>query len=65
VENDRSRFFKTFIGGVLLITVMVFLGNAIQNIRGYLLPQGLCMGSLLSVILVPLVPGRAEDRLPA
>lgn len=54
MENNRSRFFKTSIGGVLLITVMVFFGNAIQNIRGYLLPQGLYMGSLLLVILVPL-----------
>lgn len=54
VENDRSRFVKTFIGGVLLITVMAFLGTAIQNIRGYPLPQGLCLGGLLLVILVPL-----------
>lgn len=64
VENDRNRFIKTFIGGVLLITVMVFLSNAIQNIRGYPLPQGLCMGSLLLVILVPLfLIGQKTARL--
>ena len=54
VENDRNRFVKTFIGGVLLITIAVFLSNAIQNIRGYPLPQGLCAGGLLLIILVPL-----------
>lgn len=54
VENDRNRFVKTFIGGVLLITVMVFLSNAIQDIRGYSLPQGLCLGSFLLILFVPL-----------
>jgi len=54
VENDRRRFFRTLIGWALLITVMFFLGNAIQNIRGYFLPQGLCIGSLLLAVLVPL-----------
>lgn len=54
VEDDRGRFIKTFAGGVLLIVVMVGLGSAIQNIRGYSLPQGLCTGALLLIVFVPL-----------
>jgi uncharacterized membrane protein len=54
VDNDRNRFIKTLIGGVLLIAVMIALSNAIQHIRGYSLPQGLCMGSLLLLVLIPL-----------
>lgn len=54
VENDRSRFIKTFIGAIALIAVMGMLGNAIQDIRGFSLPQGLCTASLLMVIFVPL-----------
>jgi hypothetical protein len=54
VDNDRNRFIRTLAGGILLITVMVFLGNAIQNIQGYSLPQGLCTGSLLLVVFLPL-----------
>jgi len=33
---------------------MVLLGNAIQHSKGYSLPQGLCMGILLLIVLVPL-----------
>lgn len=54
VDNDRGRFIKTIIGGIAAITVMVLLGNAIQNSKGYALPQGLCMGILLLIVLVPL-----------
>ena len=54
VDNDRNRFIKTLVGGGLLITVMIALSNAIQHIRGYSLPQGLCTGSLLLIVLVPL-----------
>jgi hypothetical protein len=54
VKNDRNRFIKTFIGGGLLIAVLIVLGNAIQNIRNYSLPQGLCTGILLLIVLVPL-----------
>jgi len=38
VNNDRNTFVKTLTGSVLLITAMIFLSNAIQNIRGYSLP---------------------------
>jgi len=54
VENDRNRFIKTLVGGVALIVVMVTLGNAIQNTRGFSLPQGLCTGILLLILFVPL-----------
>ena len=54
VKNDHNRFIKTFIGGGLLIAILIVLGNAIQNIRNYSLPQGLCTGILLLVVLVPL-----------
>ncbi len=54
VENDRNRFIKTFIGGGILIMALIVLSNAIQNIRGYSLPQGLCTGTLLLIVLVPL-----------
>jgi len=54
VDNDRGRFTKTLIGAIAAIVVMVLLGNAIQHSKGYSLPQGLCMGILLLIVLVPL-----------
>lgn len=54
VEGDRGRFIKIFIGGALLIAAMVGLSVAIQHVRGYSLPQGLCTGALLLVVWVPL-----------
>jgi hypothetical protein len=54
VNNDCNRFVEILAGSVLLITAMAFLSDAIQNTRGYSLPQGLWPGSLLLVIFVPL-----------
>jgi len=54
VDNDRNRFIRIFIGGTLLIVVLVVLGNAIQNIRGYSIPNGICIGILLLIVFVPL-----------
>lgn len=54
VDNDRGRFIKTLIGGIAAIAVIVLLGNAIQHSKGYALPQGLCPGILLLIVLVPL-----------
>lgn len=54
VDNNRGQFIKTLLGGILLIAAMFTLGNAIQNTRGYSLPQGLCTGILLLLVLVPL-----------
>jgi len=53
VDRDPGRFAKSFIGGIAAITVMLILGNGIQNIRGYSLPAGLCTGILLLTILAP------------
>jgi hypothetical protein len=64
VENDRGRFIKILIGGALLIAVLVGLSIAIQNVRGYSLPQGLCTGALLLVVWVPLfLAGQKTARL--
>ena len=54
VEKDLSRFIKTLLGGVVLLFAMVQLGNAIQGIRNYSLPQGVCMGILILLVLAPL-----------
>jgi len=54
VDNDRGRFIKTLIGAIAAIAVIVLLGNAIQHSKGYSLPQGLCTGILLLIVLVPL-----------
>ena len=54
VDNQRAQFFKTLIAGILVIAAMLALGNAIQNIRGYSLPQGVCTGILLLIVFVPL-----------
>lgn len=54
VDNDRPLFIKTFVGGVLVVAAMVTLGNAIQNIRGFSLPSGLCTGLLLLMVYAPL-----------
>jgi hypothetical protein len=54
VDNDRRRFITTLAGGILVIAVAVVLSNAIQNVRGYSLPQGLCTGVLLLLVFVPL-----------
>jgi hypothetical protein len=54
VDNDRGHFIRSLIIGVAAIAVMVMIGNAIQHTQGYPLPQGLCMGILLLIVLVPL-----------
>ena len=54
VDQDLSRFIKTLLGGVVLLFAMVQLGNAIQGIRNYSLPQGVCMGILILLVLAPL-----------
>jgi hypothetical protein len=43
INNDRGRFIRVLIVGI-----------AIQHTQGYPLPQGLCMGILLLIVLVPL-----------
>ncbi len=54
IDNDRGRFFKTLMIGIAAIAVLLWLGNTIEHSPGYALPQGLCMGTLLLIVLVPL-----------
>jgi len=54
VDNDLGRFIKTLIAGIIAIAVMLFLGNTMQHSLNYPLPQGLCPGILLLIVLVPL-----------
>jgi hypothetical protein len=54
IDHDRGRFIKTLVVGIAMIVGMVLLGNAIQHTKGYPLPQGLCVGILLLIVLVPL-----------
>ena len=54
VDQDRQRFIKTLLVGVAAIAVMVVVGSIFQNTTGFPLPQGLCVGLLLLIVLVPL-----------
>jgi uncharacterized membrane protein len=54
VDRDRERFIKTLIGGIAAIAAMVVVGSVIQNTTGFPLPQGLCIGILILIVLVPL-----------
>ena len=50
VNNDRAKFIRAFVVGAIALTVAVLLGSLIQNTRGYSLPQGVCMGSLVTAV---------------
>ena len=54
VDKDRGRFIKTLIIGGAAIAAVIVLGTMLQNTTGFPLPQGLCMGILLLIVLVPL-----------
>ena len=54
VNNETRRFVKTLIGGIAAIVVLVLIGNVIQNSTSISLPQGVCPGALLLVVIVPL-----------
>ena len=54
VDRDRGRFIKTLIVGIAGIAVLIVLGSIFQNTTGFPLPQGLCIGILLLIVLVPL-----------
>ena len=54
VDQDRERFIKTLIVGIAAVAAMVVLGTILQKTTGFPLPQGLCMGMLLLIVLVPL-----------
>ena len=59
VNNDKAKFFRAFVFGAIALTVAVLLGSLIQNTRGYSLPQGVCMGSLVTAVAAVLfISGR-------
>ena len=47
VGNNWLRFVLFFVVNSLVIFIAILLGNNIQNVREYTLPQGLCTGTLL------------------
>jgi len=54
VDHDRERFFKSLIIGIAAIAATVVLGVMLQRTTGFPLPQGVCLGILLLIVLVPL-----------
>jgi hypothetical protein len=54
VNRDRERFLKTLIIGIAAIVALIVVGNILQSTIGFPLPQGLCIGILLLIVLVPL-----------
>lgn len=54
VDQDRERFIKTLIIGIAAIAAIIVVGTIFQNTTGFPLPQGLCIGILLLLVLVPL-----------
>jgi hypothetical protein len=50
VDNDWKKFILYFIGSGVVIFIALLMGNNIQGVREYTLPQGLCTGSLLLII---------------
>lgn len=54
VDNDWAKFLQYFIGGGLAIAVAIVMGNNIQALQVYTLPQGICTGSLLVIIYAAL-----------
>ena len=54
VGQDRGRFIRTFIIGVAVIAALIAVGTVFQTTTGFPLPQGVCIGTLLLFVLVPL-----------
>ena len=54
VDRDRERFIKTLIIGIAAMAALIVLGTVFQNTTGFPLPQGVCIGVLLLIVLVPL-----------
>ena len=51
VRNNWLRFILFFVVYSLVIFGAILVGNNIQNVREYTLPQGICTGTLLLGIL--------------
>lgn len=54
VDQDRGRFVKTLVIGIAAIAALVVVGTIFQNTTGFPMPQGVCIGLLLLIVLVPL-----------
>ena len=54
VGQDRGRFIKTLLVGIAAIAASIVVGTLFQNTTGFPLPQGVCTGILLLIVLVPL-----------
>src|SRR5215216_6771908 len=50
VTNNWPRFILFFVVNSLVIVTAILVGNNIQMVREYTLPQGVCTGTLLLVI---------------
>lgn len=57
VNQDRSRFIRTLLIGIAAIVAMVLIGIILQKTTGFPLPQGVCIGILVLIVLVPLFLG--------
>jgi hypothetical protein len=54
VDHDRGRFLKALTVGIAAILAVLVVGILLQNTTDFPLPQGLCPGILLLIVLVPL-----------
>ena len=54
VNKDIGKFMIGLIIGGGALVLAVLLGSMVQNARGYMLPQGACMGSMILVVVIVL-----------
>ena len=54
VDRDRRHFLRILIVGAAALAAVIWIGNILQNTTGFPLPQGICTGILLLLVLVPL-----------
>jgi len=54
VNKDWGRFIRAFIISVLAFAAAIWTGNLVQHSRGYTLPQGMCMGILVMIVIAVL-----------
>ena len=54
VRNEWRKFILTFIGIVLVLAIVIWVGVSLQGSRSFSLPQGVCPGVLALIVLVPM-----------
>ena len=57
INMDWGRFFRTFLAGVGVLVAGIVGGNLIQHTKGYPLPQGICTGAAVTVVVIVLFLG--------